>query len=420
MKINKLFRIYILNRVMHWLIVGVNIPVITMILLDKELDFLQIGLIFSIQSATVVLFELPSGAMSDAIGRKKVYLLALIMMLLCSILFMFSYGFNLLCLVVIINGLAQALSSGTIEAWFVDEFNKIDKEENLQEFLSKAQIATLISLSVSSVVGGILPKTLGKLIKDTFGLSIYSGNFTVQIVLLIIHLTVTILLIKEASHESRNRSILGGVKTIPTVLKISIKEGIENRCIFLLLTTAIAWGIGFSGLETFWQPKVKIIVGLTSDDSILGILNAGYFFAGAAGSFIITYICKLFKNDSIKILIVLRSMLGGFFILLAFQSNIIGFSICYLMLYSINGMSESPYYTIFNRKVKERNRATLLSLESLFMKAGAMIGMVMMGYVSQKYSISFGWIISGGVMILSSLAFIVLYKIEKLNNNILE
>jgi MFS family permease len=296
MKNNKLIKIYIVNRVFHWLIMGLTIPVITMILLDKGLDFLEVGLLISIQSAMVIIMELPSGAMSDAIGRKRVYMIAMIASLICSFLFMFVSGFTLLALVAAINGLVRALSSGTIDAWFVDEFNEKYPDENLQKALSKVQIFTFISLALSSIVGGILPMTLGGIASKNFGLSIYSGNFIVQIILSIIHIIITIIFIKENKYKVKNESILKSFKTLPNILKSSVKEGIKNKYIFLLLLTAIAWGIGFSGLEAFWQPKVKTIVGLESGDLILGVLSSGYFLAGALGSYISSYICKLVDN----------------------------------------------------------------------------------------------------------------------------
>ncbi len=421
MKNNKLIKIYIVNRVFHWLIMGLTIPVITMILLDKGLDFLEVGLLISIQSAMVIIMELPSGAMSDAIGRKRVYMIAMIASLICSFLFMFVSGFTLLALVAAINGVVQALSSGTIDAWFVDEFKEKYPDENLQKALAKIQISTLISLALSSVIGGILPMTLGNIASNKLGLSIYSANFIFQIVLLLIHMVLTIIFIKENRHEVKKGNILKSFKTLPNIVKESVKEGIKNKYIFLLLLTAVAWGIGFSGLEAFWQPKVKTIVGLESGDLILGVLSSGYFLAGALGSYASSHICKLLDNNLAKLLIILRSILGILFIILAFQNNIIGFAIGYLVLYSVNGMSESPYYTLFNNEVKSDNRATLLSLESLFMKFGGMVGSIGIGYISRQYSISIGWTLSGVVLFISSLAFLKLYKLEKekVNNNIL-
>ncbi|WP_326512091.1 MFS transporter [Clostridium intestinale] len=421
MKNNKLIKIYIVNRVFHWLIMGLTIPVITMILLDKGLDFLEVGLLISIQSAMVIIMELPSGAMSDAIGRKRVYMIAMTASLICGFLFMFVSGFALLALVAAINGVVQALSSGTIDAWFVDEFKEKYPDENLQKALSIVQIFTFIFLALSSIVGGILPMTLGSIVNTKWGLSIYAGNFIVQILLLLIHILLTIVLIKENEYENRKQDILKSFKTFPIILKNSVKEGVKNKYIFLLLLTAVAWGIGFSGLEAFWQPKVKTIVGLESGDLILGVLSSGYFLAGALGSYASSHICKLVDNNLAKLLIILRSILGILFIILAFQNNIIGFAIGYLVLYSVNGMSESPYYTLFNNEVKSDNRATLLSLESLFMKFGGMVGSIGIGYISRQYSISIGWTLSGVVLFISSLAFLKLYKLEKekVNNNIL-
>lgn len=418
MKNSKIAQVYIINRTFHWFIVGMIIPVITMVLLDKGLDLLQVGLLFSIQSTTVIIFELPSGGLSDAIGRKKVYIISLVAMLIGAILFMFSTEFILIVLVSIINGFAQSLSSGTIDAWFVDEFNKQYPEGNLQKMLAKSHIFILVSLAISSLIAGILPMTLGQFIYSTTGLSIYSGNFIVQVLLIIVHLILTIGIVEERIYISRKKNILEGFKVLPSILKSSIEEGVKNKCIFLLLLTAVAWGIGFSGLEAFWQPKVNDILGEESKDWILGILNAGYFFAGAIGSMVVTHISTFFSDNLAKILVILRTILGSLFIILAFQESIVGFSICYLVLYSINGMSDSPYYTLFNNEAREQNRATLLSLESLFMKSGGVIGAIVIGYISRKYSISLGWSLSGIVLIISSLAFFMLDKLQRKNKSI--
>lgn len=65
--------VYILNQMVHWFIVGLTLPVMVLYMTDKGLDLFQAGLVMSVYSGTVILLELPTGGLSDSLGRKKVY-----------------------------------------------------------------------------------------------------------------------------------------------------------------------------------------------------------------------------------------------------------------------------------------------------------------------------------------------------------
>jgi len=68
----KLLFIYALNQTFHWFIVGLLIPVMALLQLEKGLDLFQIGITIAVYSGTVILLELPTGGLADAIGRKSI------------------------------------------------------------------------------------------------------------------------------------------------------------------------------------------------------------------------------------------------------------------------------------------------------------------------------------------------------------
>lgn len=55
---------------------GLLIPALVLILLDRGFTLTQIGLIASVQGPVVLLLELLTGALADAVGRRPVLLIA--------------------------------------------------------------------------------------------------------------------------------------------------------------------------------------------------------------------------------------------------------------------------------------------------------------------------------------------------------
>ncbi len=72
----KLVNIYIINRFFHWFIIGMIIPIIALYQIEKGLDLFQIGITGGFYSGTILLLELPTGALADEMGRKNIYLIS--------------------------------------------------------------------------------------------------------------------------------------------------------------------------------------------------------------------------------------------------------------------------------------------------------------------------------------------------------
>jgi DHA1 family quinolone resistance protein-like MFS transporter len=187
-----------------------------------------------------------------------------------------------------------------------------------------------------------------------------------------------------------------------------MQYGVKNRVILMLLVSALAWGLGLSGLENLWQPQVKDILGSDSQTWIFGLLSTGYFLAGSLGYILITPVCKLFNNNYPKVLFGTRLLMGTFFFLLALQGSLVGFAVFYLTLFVFNGMSNPPHAAIFNAQVPEAKRSTLMSFESFFLQIGGLLGSLVMGYIANTVSISTAWFVGAGILSVSSLVYFFL------------
>lgn len=404
-----LLKVFTFNQTFHWFIIGIILPVITLLQLEKGLNLFQISISMSIYSATIVLLELPTGGLSDTIGRKKVYLISLIFNFSAASFLLFARNLQITILGFFLLGVGRAFSSGSLDAWFIDEFYLINPKGNLQKALSRVGIFIPIGLAAGSLLGGLLPMNLGRITHQLLGLGIYSSNLIIILILLIIQFFLTSKMIIEEIKSELKSDFISGLKLLPAVLSTSIKYGIKNKIIFMLLLSTFAWGLGFSGLETFWQPQVKDILGSDSQTWIFGVLTAGYFLAGSFGNLLITPLCTLFKNNYLAILFFIRLFMGTLFFILALQNKITIFAIFYLTLFLFNGMNNAPHASVLNSHIPTEKRSTLLSFESLFLQIGSLLGILIMGYIAHSLSITIAWFAGSSILLLSSFTYLFLF-----------
>lgn len=107
-------------------------PVIGVLFLDLGLTLEQYALLNVIWAITIILLEIPSGALADVIGRKRVVVLAAMLMVAEMAVFAFAprgeWMFLLLVLNRILSGAAEACASGADEALAYDSLPEADRQ----------------------------------------------------------------------------------------------------------------------------------------------------------------------------------------------------------------------------------------------------------------------------------------------------
>jgi MFS family permease len=393
-------KVYIANQFLHWFIIGISFPVLILILLEKGIDLFGAGTAMACYSATTILLELPTGGLADTIGRKRTYLLSCVFSLLAGFALLISWDLLTAALALVVYGVARALSSGTMDAWFVDEFKKEHGEQGLQKALAKAGFFTPLALACGSLLGGALPMIFGSIHVGNGG--VYSFNLMLMMSLMAVQVIVTSIIVRESIPKGGGKAF--SPAKLKEVLVVSAKYGVRNRITLVLLISMAALGFGIMSIELLWQPRVQEIVG-ESDTVVLGILAAGYFFASALGSLAAT---RLPEENQTWTMAGIRLASGLIFIVFAFQTRLFGFALFYVMLYFVASVGDSPHAALYNSQAPSEVRATLLSLQSLVMQLGAMIGSLVLGFVAQAASITAAWIIGGIAVAASCLCYIYL------------
>ena len=134
-------------------------PVYALIFLEHGLSWEDFGILNAIWAITIILLEVPSGALADTLGRKKLLVLAAVCMVVEMVALLFApmngseYVFLLFALNRIVSGLAEAAASGADEALAYDSLKEAGLEKDWSKALEKAQRFTSLAFFFAMMTG---------------------------------------------------------------------------------------------------------------------------------------------------------------------------------------------------------------------------------------------------------------------------
>ena len=102
--------------------------------------------------------------------------------------------------------------------------------------------------------------------------------------------------------------------------------------------------------------------------------------------------------------------MGVTLIALALQNGTWGFAALYLLFFLLVGVEGSPFAALFNSQVPSERRSTMLSMQSLVLQVGGLIGTLFLGYIAQTYSFGTAWTVAGLILVLSAVAYLELRR----------
>lgn len=381
---------------------GLTVAVVALALTDRGMDLFQISLLFGIYSLMAMAMELPFGGLADNIGRKPVFLAAVIASLISVALFLSSTDFMVLALSFAFIGFGRALRLGTLDAWFVETFKAAAPNVDVQPALAKAQWANAMGLAVGAIVGGLLPDAFGAMGLD-YGHSVYDVSYAASFAAMVGVLLYTTLAIAENQRPFRLNALGHGFAAVPTVIAEASVLALKHPTLSMLLASLTLFLMATNPVEVIWPTFAKPMLAEGYANTAIGALTAGYFFSIAFGAWLSPGISRVFRRRHAMTLAAVFTCLAILQIALAMQGSILGFIVVFLA-YSISlGASETPASSILHSCVEDHQRSTLLSLRSLVQQMGAAVGLVIAGAVAEVYSTSIAWIF-GAIFLLMGLA----------------
>ncbi len=388
----------------HWMMVGLLIPVITLIFQSKGLNLQQIGFVMAVWIGSTTLLEIPLGSLADTYGRRRTYLVSLLLNSLgCFVLYL-ANEVTFVLLAAALLGASRAVYSGTLDAWFYDAFHQAQGKQTYHSVLAKINVAVTIGLAVGSLIGGWLPDIAFN--SPNIFSSIYDINLLGACIANISLIVITLMLIDDRRQQrnTQPKQVRENAFQLCTqALKVCWKHDVLSR----LMQATVVFGMVLSSVENYWQPYLADILRETSSGVIaFGVISALYFIMSAVSSLISVPLLRVFSGSHKTLMFATRALAGVCFIFLAYTAHLVSFTLCYLLFFFLLTVGNNSESVLLHENTEEKMRSTMLSISSFMVTCGGVLASLVFGVIAERFGISASWIISGALLVLSSVVFI--------------
>ncbi|MBL7059348.1 MFS transporter [Candidatus Pacearchaeota archaeon] len=366
-------------------------------LVSKGLDLFQVSLINCFFMAGVFFLEMPTGAFADLMGRKRTFVISCFIYSLSMFIYYFSETFWIFVLAESIASLASALHSGSFEAWIVDslKYYGFDENEDIDEVFRKGNQIKPFGIIIGSLIGGYIGI-------NNLALPWLFSSISMAFVGIFAYLTMKEEYVLKKTREFKITDMFSDIKQI---IIESIHYGIKKRSVFYIICFNVIFMFIIQSLNMYWQIMFKNF-GLNTD-------KLSWIFIGIAGfTSLGSYLSKWFRSISRneKEAIVLSQLITVIGILIASQCNMVMLILYSFLFHEIGrGMFQPLSQSYINKRIPSKQRATILSFDSMITKGGAVFGLIIGGWLAKNYSISTSWFVSGIVLLI---AIPIFFKME--------
>ena len=372
------------------LIWGIN----TLFLLDAGLSITEAFVANAAFTAGMVLFEVPTGVVADAAGRRASFMLGAATLLVTTLaylgLWQWEAGIVWWVVVSALIGLGFTFFSGATEAWLIDALGATGFAGNTESVFGKGQTVAGAATLIGTVAGGFLAQiSLGV-------------PYLVRSALLIAVIVAAYLWMQDLGYEPRRgRSIMGEVNAI---VKASITHGLGNRPVRLLMFAApFSMGVGIWVYYAF-QPYLLELFGDSNAVYLSGLAAAVFAVAQMVGGSSVSLVRRRVTTRSGVLLI--RIVLGSIALLGVGAAQWLdipfGFwlAIILLTINALAGAIARPMeQALVNHLIPSQQRATVLSFSSLMGSAGGVISQPVLGRAADVFSLGTAYLIAGAVVV---------------------
>jgi len=379
------------------------LAVIVVHMLERGLGLGIVGLAFTVRSVFVVLLEIPTGGLADAIGRKPIALLSQAFTLLSMLALLLVTNVTVALIYAVLQGIGAALHSGALEAWYIDSLKRVNPEANLQKNLARVEIVSALAL-IGSGLGGVLPT----LTSDWnlpwplagFGISLFLG-----VILRLFTLLLTWLIVDEP--EIAQTSTVAGFKAVPNILKDSAQLIRSLPIVSFLLGAMFINGVAMISLETFWQPIVGVATGASPDNSVVfGVFGLLTGFAFLAGSVVLLRLSdKPFRGGQAGLAGLAQLLKGSAITLLAVRVTGLEMGVGLSLAYFAIAANNVPHFALLHEAIPDNRRSVMLSVNSLALFLGTAFGSALLGLLASSTGPRLALLLTGLVTIASSLIY---------------
>lgn len=385
-------RTYLLITGLYNLSASLIWSVNTLFLLGAGLTISEAFIANAAYTAGMVIFEIPTGVLADTAGRRASFLISTLVMAGSTLLYLLAYqaraGIVIFSAVSVLIGLGWTFYSGAVEAWLVDALKHTGYSGSLDTVFARGAVVTGGVMLIGSIGGGIL---------GTIDLAL---PYAARAALLLIVCAVAYFLMRELGYTPRALTLSRIPAEMRSVARASVAFGWKEPHLRMIMLVGLLTG-GF-GIWAFyaWQPHFLALFGDPNAVYIAGVVTALLSIASIVGSALTgPLLRRVSRRTTLLIagtLIYCVTLIG-----VGLTDNFYAAVTLFLIGMGITGMTTPIRQSFIHQLTPSEQRATVVSVDSMFANTGGIVEQVALGRIAQTISIPAGYIIGGGVTLLA-------------------
>ena len=398
---------YLLLLALRWFPVGLELPILVLLPLDRGLTLAETGLAASFQGFVVLALELPTGGLSDSWGRRPVLAASAAVSAVSLALFAVADTFVMLAAVSVLQGVFRALDSGPLDSWYVDATLADDPDAKIDRGLSAGSAVIGVAMGAGALVAGGIVAWVEMPGVPTLALPVWLGLF-VQLA----GLAAILLLVHEPPHPDGRRRFLASLRDVPRVIVQGAGLVRRSRVLLALLAVELFWGFGMITFEVLVKVRLaEEVGGLAKAAAIVGPAGAVAWLAFAAGSALVPLL-----SARIGVAVtggVLRIAQGLAVVGMGLLAGPVGVLAGYLAAYAMHGAAGPVHMTLVHREVTAEHRSTVTSMNSMFAQPAGSLGLILLTALATGVSTGFAIVVGGVALAVAAPLYLPAARVER-------
>lgn len=347
-------------------------------LTSKGFDLLEINLINCFFMVGVFLMELPTGAYADVLGRKNSFVAACFILSGSMFVYYVADSFWVCVLAELIAAVGTACYSGSLEAWVVDSLRHERVRGGLHALFRREHYVAQGGTIGGSLFGAYLARY-------DLALPWLCGG----VALVMIGVIAVCIMREEYFERSKLRIDLAALKH---VIVDSIRYGIKKKSVLYVVAFGSVITMCVQSLNMQWQ--LRFARDFRFDTWDLGWAYVGISLFVMLGSFLSRKFMTVIGNEKRALILSQVATVVGI-LAASFAFGPLAVLPAFFLHEVGRGMISPLKRAYMNKRIPSKQRATIISFDSMITKVGAFIGLVVGGGLAERYGISTAWIASG-------------------------
>ena len=404
--------VYLLLLLLHTLAASFIWGINTLFLLDAGLNNAQAFGANAFFTAGMVVFEVPTGIVADTRGRRMSYLLGTFTLAVSTMLYLAmwytSAPFWAWAIASAALGLGFTFFSGAVQAWLVDALTDTGffrSGGTLETVLARGKVVEGAAMLGGSVAGGLIAQATN-----------LGVPYLLRAIVLIVTFGLAYALMRDIGFTPARGKHLA--EEIRSVLRASIAHGLGHRPVrWIMLEAPFTGGVTIYAFYAM-QPYLLELHGDQGAFAIAGLAAAIVAGAQIAGGLLVPYLGHVVRRRTT--ILIAGAGLGTAALALIGLVPSFWAAITLLALWGLVFAAVMPVRQAYlNALIESRERATVLSFDSLLNSSGAVVAQPLLGRAADVWGYPLSYVCTAGIQLLS-VPFLWLARRERTEADVID